>query len=349
MDDPEFSGKPWSDNPNAPQITSLLHLEEKEYLAGCLTGAIFYGIVIVLFFQCMRTLLSPTENTRGIKWHLVVHTIVMFSLVTVHTALILYLPSISYVDNRGFPGTDTLPPGPFIYLGFYSTRAIGITSRLLFPLNQWLADGLMLYRCYTIYSMNYRIIAFPSLIYIASLATGITLVYYTSAQPDGDPTQFYIAYFSICLSLNIVLTLMIVLRLVLHTWNVQGVSGSLSKVGKIYEAIVTIFIESCALYSISFLLVIGPLGSGSGIALLFNPVLTQTQVIAPFFIIQRAAKNKGIKNDSAASKDIGSIIFAQGATDENESLLGSDSLNPMGTDGDTRGGADDGTDRKSVV
>lgn len=101
------------------------------------------GIVVALFFQCMRTLLSPTENTRGIKWHLVIHTIIMFSLVTVHTALILYLPSISYVDNRGYPGTDTLPPGPIIYLGLFSDRAIGITSRLLFPLNQWLADGLM--------------------------------------------------------------------------------------------------------------------------------------------------------------------------------------------------------------
>lgn len=68
------------------------------------------------------------------------------------------------------------------------------------------------------------------------------------------------------------------------------------------------------------------------------------QVIAPFFIIQRAAENKGIRNDSVASKDIGSIIFAQGVTDESESLLESDSLNPMGTDGDTHEEADDGAE-----
>lgn len=67
-------------------------------------------------------------------------------------------------------------------------------------------------------------------------------------------------------------------------------------------------------------------------------------MIAPFFIIQRAAENKESRKDSVASKNVGSIIFAQGVTDESESLLEGDSLAPMGTNGHTRDEADDGAE-----
>jgi hypothetical protein len=36
--------KPWSDNPNAPQIPYSLYFAEKANLAGIFIGAIFYGM-----------------------------------------------------------------------------------------------------------------------------------------------------------------------------------------------------------------------------------------------------------------------------------------------------------------
>lgn len=156
----DSSSKPWSSNPYAPQITYWVYLGEKENFAGVLIGAIFYGrmgygfvyrlcsprlpsihhlgTVILLFFQCMSALLDPSNRTRGgTKWGLVAHTAAMFSFVTIYTAMSLDLQSISYIDNREFPA------GPLVYQLSISTQAISIVPNVMFPLNQWLADGLL--------------------------------------------------------------------------------------------------------------------------------------------------------------------------------------------------------------
>ena len=149
------SKKPWSNSPNAPQITYWVYLGEEENFAGVLIGAIFYGslqlsvvtlfflstvlgIVVVLFFQCMGALLDPTSRTKGgIKWGLVAHTAAMFLFVTIYTAINLDLQSISYIDNQAFPG------GPLLYQLYVSAKAISLVPNVMFPLNQWLADGLL--------------------------------------------------------------------------------------------------------------------------------------------------------------------------------------------------------------
>lgn len=86
----------------------------------------------------MGTLLDPTNRTRGgIKWGLVVHTVAMFSFLTIYTGMNLDLQSISYVDNREFPDA------PLLYQFNISTTAISVVPNVMFPLNQWLADGLL--------------------------------------------------------------------------------------------------------------------------------------------------------------------------------------------------------------
>jgi len=91
-------------------------------------GAIFYGIVVVLFFQCMNALFDPVNRTRG--------------------------------GFNPFPSSTTEnSPG----------LAIGIAPTPMILLNGWLADGLLLYRCYVIYARNYWVIIFPCLVFLASL------------------------------------------------------------------------------------------------------------------------------------------------------------------------------------
>ena len=100
------------------------------------------GIVVVLFFQCIGTLLDPVNQTRGgIKWGLVAYTTVMFSFVTIYTATSLDIQSISYIDNRGSSGGDG--PGPLGYQTLIFPRAINIVPNAMFLLNNWLADGLL--------------------------------------------------------------------------------------------------------------------------------------------------------------------------------------------------------------
>ena len=73
-----------------------------------------------------------------------VHTMAMFSIVTIYTAVTLNIQSVSYVDNRGFPGVDgVLPPGPLGYQYLTHSKAIGVVPTVMFLLNNWLADGLL--------------------------------------------------------------------------------------------------------------------------------------------------------------------------------------------------------------
>lgn len=141
----------------------------------------------------MAALLNLDRTRERTKWGLVVHAVAMFSFVTIYTAMTLNIQSISFIDNREFPGVgDVLPPGPVGYQFFIYSKPISIVPNVMFVLNNWLADGLLvspvfefcsssilyeslpqLYRCYVIYNRKYWVLAFPILVYLGSLCTSL--------------------------------------------------------------------------------------------------------------------------------------------------------------------------------
>ena len=154
--------QPWSDSPNAPEIPYYIYRFEKTWFAGVLVSSILYGtlkrllltppsvyahflfvrfipgILAVLFFNSMATLFNPIHRrARGLKWGLASYAAIMFSLATVYMATNAYVLSISYVDNRDFPG------GPYIYQTAIAYDAISVIPRTAFRLNNWSADGLL--------------------------------------------------------------------------------------------------------------------------------------------------------------------------------------------------------------
>jgi hypothetical protein len=97
---------------------------------------------------------------------------------------------------------------------------------------------------------------------------------------DSSKFAVGIPYFTISLSLNVLLTLMIVVRLILHSRNIGNVMGARAGPGKLYKAIVTILIESSALYAVSFALFIVSWIAQSWLMDTFWPILNETQVCA---------------------------------------------------------------------
>ena len=86
-----------------------------------------------------------------------------------------------------------------------------------------------------------------------------------------------VSYLSISISLNVLLTLMIVIRLIVHTRTIRNAMG-ISGIGGMCNAISTMLIESCALYTVSTLLVIIPLAVDNYVMDIFFPILAETQV-----------------------------------------------------------------------
>ena len=104
---------------------------------------------------------------------------------------------------------------------------------------------------------------------------GILFIYQYIAQTPGLWSG--VPYFSISLLLNALLTLMIVIRLILHARNTRAALGT-TGIGGLCKAIITMLVESSALYSVSSLLVIGLWISRSYTANAFFVILAQTQV-----------------------------------------------------------------------
>ena len=99
----------------------------------------------MLFFQCMAGLFNPVHRKgERIKWGLVSYTVVTFLTVIVGTVMNLGYQSASYVDNRELPGVEGVsPPGPFGYQLFTTSSVPAMITSVSFPLNNWLADGLL--------------------------------------------------------------------------------------------------------------------------------------------------------------------------------------------------------------
>ena len=115
---------------------------------------------------------------------------------------------------------------------------------------------------------------------IINTATGIMFQAAARSKDTSYATvvfDFGLPYISISVSLNILLTLLIAIRLILHTRNTRTVIRITGTSG-LCEAIVTMLIESCALYTMSSLLVVAPWVAGYHDDIIFVPVLSQAQV-----------------------------------------------------------------------
>ena len=212
--------------------------------------------------------------------------------------------------------------------------------------------------------MNYLVIVFPCLVYLAAfgmcsslckptrkhsvnvtgVAMGIVFIHQI-LQPNGVlygvAISVGIPFFSISVSLNVLLTLMISIRLILHSRDTQAAMGAPAGVSGLYKTVISMLIESCALYAVNSLLFIIPWAAGgSWVAVVFLPLLAEIQVcpdfmspidfshngngqvIAPFLLILRAARQSASMSDTPIPTSGGSIYF----WNQGRSTDGSDSL-----------------------
>ena len=174
---------------------------------------------------------------------------------------------------------------------------------------------------------------------VTDAAIGIMSTY-ESVQPaylsrkNSLGVDLNLSFYSISISLNVLLTLMIVIRLILHQRNIQAAMGVRPGAGGMYKAVVTMLVESYALYAVTFLIFIVPWAMNNYAAYIFAPIGAATQVrvvsciflnllyfvivfpdrsrkqvIAPFLVILRVANRRALTSDSVASPNIGSIRF----------------------------------------
>ena len=193
---------------------------------------------------------------------------------------------------------------------------------------------------------------------------GSVYIYYNSG------TQFYTviagniatSYNAICLSLNIILTLMIVLRLIVHIRNIRNATGASGRSGGLHTTAATVammLVESSALYAGVLLAYTIPLAMNSLVMTLFSGVTNAvqvrvvftipdaalvllsnygcTQVIAPYLIILRVAKRRAMTSESISGASESIHFRSQASTDGDGSLPDGDPSNATEVNGEAPG------------
>jgi len=172
-----------------------------------------------------------------------------------------------------------------------------------------LTDGLVLYRCFIIWKDNYFVMIIPMLIYLASTALSIVMVYQT-ARPGANfwstlTINYAVPYWSLTISLNIVVTLLISGRLFMLRKRMRDALGP--QYAKKYTSAIAMLVESAAIYTGTGLLFLISYARNSYIQNLIWPILVSAMPAAPLLILLRVASGNGFSRDTTTVLAFGEL------------------------------------------
>ncbi|KAJ6561385.1 hypothetical protein DFH09DRAFT_920938 [Mycena vulgaris] len=292
-----------SDSPNsfAPPGESAYDLwVERSNMNGVLLSGVAYGILFTITFQTVLLFLKAPR--KAIPWGLIAYMSVMFILASIGFGINANFNQKTYIDDRNFPG------GPNTFtVEFYATtlNMVGFTA---YTVMSWMADGLVLWRFTLIWSYNYWLSAFPGLMFLGSIASSITFIISIIQSEDTfwstKSVQFGIAYWSLSIALNIILTLSITTRIWLVRRRLHNAlsaqdSGMGVQNSRQYVSIVAMLIESAALYAVWSTVFLICYARNTPFQNILLPPLGQVQGIAPALILFRVAQGRAWSQKTA--------------------------------------------------
>ncbi|KAI0060428.1 hypothetical protein BV25DRAFT_1807362 [Artomyces pyxidatus] len=276
---------------------------ERTFMASGYLTALGYGIQLMLYGACVRILWKRQRSHLTI--FLICYISVLCAMNTIWTGTSAFGLQATFIDNRNYPG------GPYGFLLVEFSLPFNVLSLASYIIGNVLADALLLWRCHVIWkaSIGRRadlIVILPAVTLLASLAMGIIYAVDTSS-PAGFFGKITVntgtIFFAISLSLNILLTLMIVVRIWLHQRKHRALLGS--TFGRQYTSMSTMFVESAALYAISSILLLTTYSIGNPINQIFLGLSPSVQMIANYLIIYRVAQGRAWTHDTFSSDGLG--------------------------------------------
>ncbi|KAJ3565960.1 hypothetical protein NP233_g7302 [Leucocoprinus birnbaumii] len=228
-------------DPYAPPGDSALGLyNERTILDGIILGTIAYGVHVVLFVWCFRTL-TRRDNKCSMDWFYLAYTFVLFVLGTIGNATNIKVAELAFVDKRNFPGG----PG-----GYFATGAgpVGLTCNVVFIISSWFQDCLLLWRFWMFlgYGGRWYTVLLPCLMFLTSFSLSLILIILLCLPGITLWTEISIdlaiPYWAISISLNVIITTCISIKLLY----LRRISVGL---GAEYVSVTAMLVESAALYT----------------------------------------------------------------------------------------------------
>jgi len=274
-------------------------LLQKCIFAGGFLACSGFALQLVLYVYCVR-ILWCRKPRNWFSSFLLAFITALFSLNVIYTITITYSFQLTYIDYQNFPG------GTLAFMRYEVVLPSNILQFVVALVISVLTDGLLLYRCiviYSVFSQWYQvapILSVPAVAYLGSIAT-VILYAWVTISPTGlySPAADHmgLVYFSVSLSLNILLTLMIATRLFLHRRKTRAVLGD--KATAHYASVMSIFIESGALYGVLSLVLLIAYALQSPVEDVFIALVPSVQAISSYLIIYRVGEKTSWETHSS--------------------------------------------------
>jgi len=285
-----------------PDLPPDVILNEHAWLQGAFLGAVAYGILVPLYavtFSILWKQRNQANRTQNLIF--IGYTSIIFIMSTLCTGGMLQFAQESFIDGRNIEG------GPSAFENVMFSLPVDMLVNAMMLMTSWFCDIINVWRCYVVYKgcrvNSWLVNLVPILMYIASIPLGILLL-----KQVGTPAQsvfvtsginYTIPYYALSLSLNIFVTLLIVLRLVVYRWRIVKAMGPGH--GSQYTSLAAMIVESAFLYSAFALLFLVPFALNSPITPIFMQGISLVQAVSTMLIIFRVATGKGWSHEAYQS------------------------------------------------
>jgi len=248
-------------------------------LAGLFCNALLYGIFLVLLVIALYVLILKRKTHRP-------NYILLTGLGGMFLFSTLVLGFTYARAQKGFITLRDADGGPDAYFGSMSsleevTRTGFICAYLV------LADAILIYRCFVVWSENYWIVAFPVVLWLGSIAVDSIMIA-TMANMSSATSIFVInlgkwitAVLSFTLAQNIIVTALIVYRI----WKINTSTGRTSTSN--LRPIIAVLLESGILYVCTLFLFLVTYLAGSNAQFIMVDILNGMIGIAFTVLIVR--------------------------------------------------------------
>ncbi|EIN10132.1 hypothetical protein PUNSTDRAFT_35722, partial [Punctularia strigosozonata HHB-11173 SS5] len=270
---------------------SVIHLE-KDIFNGAALGAVAYGLNVALFLLCAPLLWAQRKRSPKYAYSMLAFVCTTFGLATIANGLALYINQLTFIDERNYPG------GPAAFAIEQNSITINIVAIAFYLFNQWLQDGLLLYRLYVL-SATFRFwtMLVPVLLYVASIVSA-SLLFAELVHPgdtlwEKSSVNIALTYWCIAVSLNLLITVLIVARLIYMRSKTRTLFGK-DHSSPYYLTISAMLIESALVYSAFDLVFIVTYALNSSANFIVFPVVGQVETLAPLLIVWRVAQGRAL-------------------------------------------------------
>ncbi|KAK2462320.1 hypothetical protein APHAL10511_005626 [Amanita phalloides] len=296
-----------------PRDSAYDVLMEKSFILSYFLTGMGYGVQFMLYVICASYLWKQRENLGRVVSLRLAYITILILLESLFAAATIWTTGDMFIVNRNYPG------GPMAYFGATQDLPEDVTFIASLVILTFLSDLFMLWRCWIIWSTagklaSYAAMSIPILTLLSSFALGTIWILESSQQGlsmfSKVPIAFGTAYYVISLNVNILVTVLIIMRLLFHRRAILNVLPV--EYTKQYLSVAAIVVESALLYSIFALIFIITYAINNPMNPVFLCIASSCQQIAGYLIILRVSQGRAWTSDTLTmgkSCDASKLVF----------------------------------------